>query len=107
MSAVEDNLPMHTLESLSHYIIHGWAPGGFLESMLAMDMERALTTADVANRQRIWYIGNYIRTFMPEASWGSYEAVRDWSEDKDGCRTKWNVWNNLTRTHPPVQDMDF
>jgi len=107
MTAVEDNVPTHTLESLSNYIIHGWEPGGFLESMLAMDMQRALSTADIANRQRMWYIGNYIRTFVPDGAWGSYAAIEAWCKNRDDRRTKWNVWNNLSRTHQPAQDLDF
>ena len=107
MSAVEDNVPTHTLESLSNYIIHGWEPGGFLESMLAMDMQRALSTADVGNRQRMWYIGNYIRTFVPADAWGSYAAIEAWCKNRDDRRTKWNVWNNLSRTNQPAADLDF
>lgn len=107
MTAVEDNVPYHTLESLSNYIIHGWEPGGFVTSVLAMDLERALTTADVVNRARLWYIGNYVVNFVPRDAWGSYEAVTAWCKNTDDRRTKWNTWNNLTRVHPPERDLDF
>ena len=93
-----DQVPTHTLESLSNYLMHGYTPGGFLESMLAMDMERALVTADVANRQRIWNIGYYILHWVPREAWGDYNTVQAWCANTDDRRTKWNMWNELTRT---------
>lgn len=110
MTAVEHNVPTHTLETLSNYIIHGYEPGGFVTAMLAMDMERAITTADMVNKQRIWHIGYYIMNWVPEGAWGSYAAVDAWCKNLDDRRTKWNTWNNLKRTHQPdadLLDLDF
>lgn len=90
------NLPPHTLESLENYLERGWEPGGFVESMLAQDMERAITVADVVNRHHLYEIGRWIYAYCPEASWGSYEAVKNWCKDKDERRSKWVVWKKLS-----------
>ena len=80
-------IPDHTQETLEHYFLNGWEPGGFVTSMLAMDMERALSTADTANRQRMWAIGRWIIDNAPSGSWGSYELVQAWLHDEGGRRT--------------------
>ena len=82
-------IPEHTQVTLSYYLIQGYEPGGFVTSMLAMDMERALATADTANRQRMWAIGRWIVENAPCGSFGSYQAVQDWIADKDGRRTRY------------------
>lgn len=97
-SQIEDmgmTVPRHTQETLKNYLINGWEPGGFVTSMLAMDMERALYTADTANRQMIWVIGRWILENAPDGSWGNYELVKAWCKDTDGRRTKWAMWNKL------------
>lgn len=106
MSALLDNIPPHTLATIKNYLIHGYEPGGFVTSMLAMDMEVALARADTANRQRMWYIGKYITEHLPEGSWGSYNAVIEWCENKDDRRSKWATWAALTNTEKEV-DLDF
>lgn len=95
-------VPEHTQETLANYLMRGWAPGGFCESMLAMDMERALYTADIANRQVMWVIGRWILETCPTGSWGSYEAVNHWINDTDGRRSRYvnreekkEIWNLL------------
>lgn len=80
-------VPDHTQETLEHYLLRGFEPGGFITSMLAMDMPRALGTADTANRQMMWTIGRWIIENAPAGSWGSYENVRNWIQDVDGHRT--------------------
>lgn len=89
-------VPQHTQETLVNYLKHGWTPGGFCESMLAMNMQRALVVADQANAAAFCYIGRWILEHAPEGSWGSYDAIRDWCENKDERRTKWVTWNALT-----------
>ena len=93
------NVPLHTRTTLEHYLTKGWEPGGFVTSMLAMDMERALTTADVANRHSLYDIGRWILANAPEGSWGSYELVDAWCRDVDGRRTRWAVWYELNKTN--------
>lgn len=106
-SAVAHHVPSHTLETIANYLKHGWAPGGFVESMLAMDMERVLATADVVNRERIWHIGHYIMNYLPEDAWGNYDVIRDWIKDVDERRSKWNTWNSLITEPEADQDLDF
>ena len=82
-------VPMHTCESLQNYLIRGYKPGGFCESMLAKDYDRAITIADTANRQMFWAIATWIRENAPTGSWGSYDTIEDWCNDVDGLRTKY------------------
>ena len=74
-------IPIHTQESMENYLIHGWAPGGFVESMIARDYHRALYSADTANRQTFWAIAMYSNECMPVQSVGSHEAIKMWRDD--------------------------
>jgi hypothetical protein len=91
------DVPPHTIESLKHYLINGWEPGGFVSSVLALDMERSISTADVGNRHRLWCIARWIMEYAPAESWGSYEAVDLWCRDVDNRRSKWAVWYELNK----------
>jgi hypothetical protein len=95
-------IPNHTRESLVNYLIKGWEPGGFVTSMLAMDMERAVYAADFVNGPNMQQIARWIIEYCPRSSWGDYETVNYWIEDRDKCRTKFaervekeEVWNLL------------
>lgn len=89
------SIPDHTRETLENYILRGWEPGGFVTAMLAMDMQRAIATADTANRQMMWTIGRWIMDNAPDGSWGSYPDVRAWTNDFQQCRSKWVAWHTL------------
>ena len=99
-------IPDHAQESLANYFLNGWEPGGFLSAMLAMDMQRALSNADTANRQVMWAIGRWIMHEAPEGSWGNYEAIEMWRNDVAGRRSKFTekirkkqMWDILKETH--------
>ena len=81
-------VPDHAQESLANYFLNGWEPGGFLSAMLAMDMQRAISNADTANRQVMWAIGRWIIHDAPEGSWGDYAAIKMWCDDVAGRRSK-------------------
>ena len=81
-------IPHHTRETITNYLIRGWAPGGFVESMIARDYERALYSADTANRQMFWAIAMWINECTPPASRGSYAAIEQWRDDLGGRRTE-------------------
>ena len=98
-------IPSHTAKTLENYLINGWRPGGFVESMLAMDMERALVVADEANQHAFCFIGRWILENAPEGSWGNYDNVRAWCENQDNRRTRWATWNTLITE--PENDKDF
>jgi len=96
-------VPEHAQESLANYFLNGWEPGGFLSAMLAMDMQRALSSADTANRQVMWAIGRWITVNAPGGSWGNYEAIEMWCNDVAGRRSRFSeethkkyMWQVLT-----------
>ena len=95
-------VPKHTQETITNYLLRGWAPGGFVESMVAKDYERALYCADTGNRQMFWAIAMWINESMPAESRGSYKAIEHWRDDLDGRRTAYRneiekqaVWKKL------------
>lgn len=81
-------VPIHTQETIENYLIRGFKPGGFVESMLAKDYDRAIGIADTANRQMFWAIASWIRDYAPDSSWGSYDTVDNWCNDTNNVRTK-------------------
>ena len=74
-------------ESLENYLMHGLEPGGFLTSVLANDLFRAVGRADSWNKDRLPRIVMEINRCMPWNSYGNYEYVQDWLADKDGRRS--------------------
>ena len=81
-------VPIHTQETLENYLINGWAPGGFVIAMLAMDMKRAISIADTANRQVMWAMAHWIIHNAPKGSWGDYDQIDFWCSDVAGRRSK-------------------
>ena len=101
------DIPDHTRETLERYLLEGLNPGGFVSAMLALDMQRALQSADTANRNCIWIIGRWILEHAPDGSWGSYEQIKFWTNDVGGRRSTYRdklekeyVWRALgEKTH--------
>jgi hypothetical protein len=96
-------IPEHTKDTVRNYLLRGWAPGGFVESMIAKDYERALYCADTANRQMFWAIAMWINECMPRHAVGSYDAIEKWRDDFNGHRTEYVkaveqdfIWKNLS-----------
>jgi hypothetical protein len=96
-------LSLETQEAIENYLLRGWAPGGYLESMLAHDYERAFACADTANRQTIWALQRWISESAPPQCHGSYEAVGMWRDDVGYCRTDYireieqaAIWRKLS-----------
>ena len=80
-------LSLETQSSIENYLLRGWAPGGYVESMLAHDYERAFACADVANRQTIWVLWRWLRDDAPPLCHGSYQDIDLWRDDVGGRRT--------------------
>lgn len=96
-------IPEHTQDTIRNYLIRGWAPGGFVEAMIAKDYERALYCADTANRQMFWAIAMWINECMPRHAVGSYDTIEKWRADFDGHRSAYVkaveqdfIWKNLS-----------
>ena len=69
---------MDCQEAIFNYLVHGWEPGGFLTAVLANDLYRAATVADIANVNNLAYVAKFIVYALPQASYGSYEQVETW-----------------------------
>ena len=96
-------LSLGTQEAIENYLLRGWAPGGYLESMLAHDYERAFACADTANRQTIWALQRWISESAPPQCHGSYAAVGMWRDDVGYRRTDYireieraEIWRKLS-----------
>ena len=97
-------LPLETQESIENYLLRGWAPGGYVESMLAHDYDRAFACADTANRQTIWVLWRWLRDDAPEHCHGSYKAIDLWRDDVGGRRSDYvkkveqaAIWQKLSK----------
>lgn len=96
-------LSLETQSSIENYLLRGWAPGGYVEAMLAHDYERAFACADTANRQTIWVLWRWITDGAPELCHGSYKAVKMWRDDLGYCRSDYvkkveqtAIWKKLS-----------
>lgn len=72
------HVTMDCQEAIFNYLVHGWEPGGFLTAVLANDLYRAATVADIANVNNLAYVAKFIVYALPQASYGSYEQVETW-----------------------------
>lgn len=80
-------VPSHTQEALDHYFVRGWEPGGFVMALLAKDYERALDNCDQVNKHSYVDTASWINKYAPKGSFGSYDIIEDWLEDKDGIQS--------------------
>lgn len=80
-------IPPHTQEAIENYLIRGYEPGGFVTAVLCNDLFSATGKADHVNRANLWCIVTWIANNAPSASFGDYERMRNWLDDRDGCRT--------------------
>jgi hypothetical protein len=82
-------------QTLEHYLMRGFGPGGFTTAVLANDLFGAVAKADHWNKPAIVEIAQEIARTCPAHAYGSYEAVRAWINDKDNCRSKYATWKML------------
>jgi hypothetical protein len=83
------DVPRHTRVGLEDYLLRGYTPGGFLQSVLAGRLFSAAISSDIANGHALTWITKWILHEAPHGSWGSEKAIDDWITDKDGCRSEW------------------
>ena len=76
-------------EALENYLMYGFEPGGFLTSVLANDLYLAVGRADHWNKDNLPEIVKEILFRMPNMSYGSYAAVKDWCRDRDSRRSEY------------------
>ena len=72
------DVPTHTIEALENYWTHGYAPGGFLSSLLCGDVYYAIRRADPWNKTALGHVVEYIIHKAPPGSYGSEELYQDW-----------------------------
>ena len=97
-------IPDHTKEALDNYFLRGYEPGSFVTCILTDDLYRAVGWADMQNRHAIYEIVKWLTTdpIVPANSFGTFEKVADWLNDKNNIRTKFvdtfekeYIWNTL------------
>ena len=100
MSALEyyhnwDLRNFHLARTLEHYLMRGYAPGGFTAAVLANDLYGAVGRADHWNKPAIAEIAQAVAITCPVTAYGSYEAVEAWLKDEDSRRSKYATWKML------------
>ena len=90
--------------TLEHYLMRGFAPGGFTTAVLANDLFGAVARADHWNKKAIAEIAQTVAYLCPDHAVGSYEAVEAWCADEDGRRSKYVTWKLLQG--PVVKELD-
>ena len=91
-------------QTLEHYLMRGYEPGGFTTAVLAGDLFGAVARADHWNRPVIAEIAQVVLNTCPTHAVGSYEAVQAWCADEDGRRSKYATWKLLQG--PVVKELD-
>ena len=81
--------------TLEHYLMQGYAPGGFTTAVLAGDLFGAVGKADHWNKPAIAEIVQAVARSCPMNAYGSYEAVEAWLKDEDNRRSKYATWKML------------
>lgn len=76
-------------KSICLYLLYGINPGSFTTAILKNDLYLAATKADHWNSQNLPHIVKNIWKTLPPISYGDSKRVRDWKNDVDGRRTKY------------------
>jgi hypothetical protein len=84
---INSNVPRHAEDAIEDYILRGFHPGGFLTSVLCGDLFTAVIRADVANKEKLWHITEWLLSNAPVGSVGSQPLVDDWCINKNDVRT--------------------
>ena len=77
------NIHLDCQEAIFNYLVYGWEPGGFLTAVMANDLLRAATVADVENVKRLAHVARFVVYALPQASYGSYDQVKTWLQLTD------------------------
>ena len=80
------HITMDCQEAIFGYLVYGWEPGGFLTAVLANDLYRAATVADIANVDHLAYVAKFVVYALPQASYGNYYQVKTWLRLTDQAR---------------------
>lgn len=74
------DIPEHTKGAIERYILDRYAPGSFLQSVLANDLFQAVGRADDINIRHLRDICGWIYNRAPLDCWGSYETIKKYLE---------------------------
>ena len=77
-------IPGSTIETLTAWIEYGRPMGHFCEAIVSNDLREACARADERNRAALWEIVAWLHNYAPIGSWGSREALEQWSRMKRG-----------------------
>lgn len=72
------NCPDEIIESLRLYVERGVPVGGFLEAVLANDLQEAVARADMNNTRRLGDIVAFVYYHVPIGCYGSRDLIRDY-----------------------------
>lgn len=79
-------ITMECQEVIFRYLVYGWEPGGFLTAVLANDLYRAATVADIANVDHLAYVAKFVVYALPQACYGNYDQIKNWLQLTDQAR---------------------
>ena len=72
------HITMECQEAIFGYLVYGWEPGGFLTAVMANDLLRAATVADVENVKRLAHVARFVVYALPHGCYGNYDQVKTW-----------------------------
>lgn len=103
-STLPYNASQNMLEALDNYLIRGYAPGRFLESVLTNDLISAVNTADYENKKYLVDLVLFIQHNITHAAYGDKATYNAWRTNENNIRvayiesfTKRALWENLTQ----------
>jgi hypothetical protein len=76
--ATVTGVPVHLIDGIIRYIVHGIEPGSCLVAIFANDLMEAFGRADQYTAAGMGQICTFIYSYAPSASHGSYKRVGDW-----------------------------
>ena len=80
------HITMDCQEAIFNYLVYGWEPGGFLTAVMANDLYRAATVADIANVDHLAYVAKFVVYALPQACYGNYDQIKNWLQLTDQAR---------------------
>jgi hypothetical protein len=98
-TAAHWHVPKDCYDPMANYLVHGWEPGSCFSAVLANDFFVAIQYSHPANTiEGFKAVTAWISNYFPRRAWGSYRALDDWLNLKEGQRRRYLEEANLIYT---------
>lgn len=97
------------MDSIAHFFLYGWHPGGCAWAILAHDFEGASKRAHFMSKPHVATMISLCKEIFPEHMFGSYERLEAWHNHLgyEGAPPEVKVYAKLALDSPWIRRLDY